>query len=120
MHELGIAQGILDIVRQYVPASRAAAVRGVTLKLGEMSGVQPESLEFCFGAIVAGTPYAGAFLAIERVPAKGRCTCCGHMFSMRAPVFVCPACRQSKVALASGNELQVVEVELDDTGAIAS
>lgn len=120
MHELGIAQGILDIVRQYVPGPRAAAVRAVTVRVGQMSGVVAESLDFCFGAITADTPYAQAFLAIDRVPARARCRGCDHEFVMRGPVFVCPACGGPRVDMTAGGELQVVEVELDETGAIAS
>ena len=81
MHELGLAGGIFDIVRQHVPVSQAALVRVVRLRIGALAGVVPESLQFCFDAIVAGTPYGSASLQIECLP---------------------------------GDELQVVDVEIDD------
>jgi len=65
MHELGLAHGIFDIVREYVPISRAPAVRSVRVRLGSRANVVSESLDFCFGAIVAGTPYRHAFLTLE-------------------------------------------------------
>lgn len=68
MHELSVATGIFDIVRQYVPPSQAPSVRAVRVRVGETAGLLPESLEFCFGAIVAGTPYSQALLAIDRTP----------------------------------------------------
>lgn len=68
MHELGVAQSILDIVRAYVPAEKGAAVREVRLRVGDRAGVLVESLEFCFGVAVAGTPYESAVLAVDRVP----------------------------------------------------
>lgn len=67
MHELGLAQSILDIVRANVPAGRASAVREVRLRVGDSAGVLVESLEFCFGVAVAGTPFASAVLAVDRV-----------------------------------------------------
>ena len=70
MHELGLAESILDLVRQHVPDEAAAGVGAVRVRVGHLAGVIPESLAFCFGAIVAGTPYAGATLAIESVPAS--------------------------------------------------
>jgi hydrogenase nickel incorporation protein HypA/HybF len=81
MHELGLAGGIFDLVRQHVPVSQAALVRVVRLRIGALAGVVPESLQFCFDAIVAGTPYGSASLQIERLP---------------------------------GDDLQVVDVEIDD------
>ena len=68
MHELGVAQSILDLVREHVPDGQAGAVRAVTVRVGDLAGVVAESLDFCFGAIVMGTPYNGAFLKIEHTP----------------------------------------------------
>ena len=65
MHELGVAQGILDLVREHVPDSQADSVRGVTVRVGDLAGIVTESLDFCFGAIVTGTPFSNAFLKIE-------------------------------------------------------
>ena len=68
MHELGLAQSIFEIVRTYVPAEQAPGVREVRIRVGEVANVLVESLEFCFGVTVAGTPYDKAVLKVERVP----------------------------------------------------
>jgi hydrogenase nickel incorporation protein HypA/HybF len=114
MHELGIASGILDIVRQYVPEARAALVRRVHVRIGELAGVVPETLEFCFSVAVEGTPYRSAVLDIEHVPMRGHCKDCGTSMSMREPVFWCPECGSPRVHLLCGREMQVEDVELDD------
>ncbi len=115
MHELTMAAGILDIVQQNVAAADARRVRAVRVRVGDMAGVVPDSLEFCFEAIVADTPYAAAFLAIDRVPALATCGECGCLTELARPELVCPACGAIGLALQSGEELQVVDVELDDT-----
>ena len=117
MHELGLAQGILDLVRQHVAETDLPAVRAIRVRVGEMAGVVADSLEFCFSAIVDGTPCAGAFLAIEAVPSRARCRACAAEFSLPTPVCQCPSCGGTAVAMVSGSELQVVDVELDETGA---
>ena len=66
---MGVAESVLDIVRQYVPESRGRLVRRVTVRVGEFASVHADSLRFCFEAIVAGTAYQAASLAIEQVPA---------------------------------------------------
>ena len=70
MHELGLAQSIFDLVRTHVPEAQAPGVRQVRLRVGDDAGVLVESLEFCFGVTVAGTPYASAFLSVDRVTGR--------------------------------------------------
>lgn len=70
MHELGLAQSIFDIVRTAVPEAQGPDVRQVRLRVGDEAGVLVESLEFCFGVTVTGTPYASAVLAVDRVPGR--------------------------------------------------
>lgn len=120
MHELSIASGILDIVRQYVPGRDAARVRAVRVRVGDLAGVVPGSLEFCFEAIVAGSAYADAFLEIDEVPALATCGDCGCLTRLRRPPFDCPACGSLGMAFQSGDELQVVDVDLDDAVEMAS
>ena len=76
MHELSIAQSVVDIVRQHLPAGAPVKVRSVTMHLGEVSGIVADSLDFCFTAIIAGTPLEGATLVMQMIPLKGRCRSC--------------------------------------------
>lgn len=114
MHELSIAQNILDIVRQSVPTDELKNVRFIRLKIGSLSGVVAESLEFCVSAVVAGTSLSGAKLAIEHVPFRVRCDTCGHEFTNEIGYVVCPECAGVETRVISGRELQVTEIELDD------
>jgi hydrogenase nickel incorporation protein HypA/HybF len=114
MHEMGIAASVLDIVRQYVPEAQGPQVRRVSIRVGELAGVQTESLRFCFEAIVAGTPYGAATLAIEYIPAVRRCRTCGTTFPGAAALASCPGCGGTDAPLEGGRELSVTEVELDD------
>jgi hydrogenase nickel incorporation protein HypA/HybF len=117
VHELSIAQSVVDIVLQHVPDDRGGEVRTVHVRVGRLSGVVPDSLEFCFEAIVRDTRFAGARLAIESVPVRCRCARCESSFEVEPPAFFCPGCGQSGVEVLAGNELQVVGIELADTPA---
>lgn len=115
MHEASVAAGILDIVRQHVLSADARRVRAVRVRLGDMAGIVPASLGFCFDAIVSGTEYASAFLEIDRVPARGVCgECCVAAAIDSLPPFVCPSCGSPFITVTSGDDLAVVDVELDD------
>ena len=114
MHELSVAQGILDLVQHYVPEGQAPDVRAVTVRVGALSGIVADSLEFCFSAIVAGTPYSRARLAIDRVPTRAACRRCSREFDVDRLVFRCPHCDGTDIRLVSGDDLQVASIELAD------
>ena len=114
MHELGIAQNILEIVQQAVPKEQTAAVRSIRIRVGPLSGVVPDSLEFCFGAIVEGTPLGQARLQIEETAVQTECAACGNTLPVEGIAFACPGCGSAEIKLVSGTELQVVEIELAD------
>jgi hydrogenase nickel incorporation protein HypA/HybF len=114
MHELGIAQSILQIVQQSVPEAQAADVRRIKIRIGKLSGVVAESLDFCFGVIVGETAMNRAGLAIEQVPIISECKSCGHRFEIDDLNFSCPGCKGSNLDLVSGRELEIVEIELAD------
>ncbi len=114
MHELSIAQSILEVVCEAVPPGQARDVRIVRVRVGRLSGVMADSLEFCFGAIIADTPLSGAALMIEPVPAVSDCRSCSHRFTISDLTFLCPSCGGTNIAVVSGTELQVTEIELAD------
>ena len=69
MHEVGIANSILDAVRtEMQPYANARPVK-VAVKVGAMSGVDRDSLSFCFEALARGTPFETLILVIEAAPA---------------------------------------------------
>lgn len=114
MHELSVAQSILDIVRQSVPDQELADVRIVRLKLGTFSGVVADSLDFCFTAISAETPLGKAHLEFERIPFVVQCHQCQKTFENDIGFVVCPECGGTETAVLSGRELQVTEIELEN------
>ena len=114
MHELSIAQGVLDIVRQYVPENEAGSIRSIRVRVGRLSGIVPESLDFSFEAIVAGTPWQSAKLRIEHVPAVSQCRSCRADFRIEELAFRCPTCGSTDLGLISGRDLQVVEIEVEE------
>ena len=66
MHEVTVAAGILDAVRAEVAAQKPARAIKVGVRIGEMAGIDPESLAFCFDALVKGTDVEPLELEIER------------------------------------------------------
>lgn len=109
VHELSIVQGVVDICQSSAGGRR---VTSVTLEIGELSGVVPEAVEFCFEACSRGTPLDGARLIIDRIPAAARCPTCGATFDIHAYYDPCPACGAYAVIITAGEELRVRELEV--------
>ncbi|MFM2097257.1 MAG: hypothetical protein RIS70_4381 [Planctomycetota bacterium] len=114
MHELGLAQNILDIVREHTPANRIAAVRRVRVDVGRMAGVVVESLDFCFSTLIATTPMSSARLECRTVPLRVACETCGGTSECEGDWFVCPGCGSSRTRVVAGMDLRVSEIELED------
>ena len=114
MHELGIAENILDIVRQSVPDDRVSLVGNIRLRVGPFAGIVPDSLKFCFAALVADTGMANAALQIEETLLAASCRECGNEYGIKNFVFICPACGGGNLELISGKELEVIEIEIAD------
>ena len=114
MHELSIAQNIIEIVRQNVPDNELRDVRAVRVKIGTLAGVVPESLEFSFSVLVAGCPLENSHIEIEHVPFVIQCNSCHRSFPNEHGFVVCPSCGGVDTVVLTGTELQVVEIELED------
>jgi len=114
MHELGIAENILDIVRRSIPGERVSAVKSIKLRVGPFAGVVTDSLKFCFDAISDDSGMANAILQIEQTPLTASCRDCGGKSGCENLVFICPACGGGNLEIVSGKELEVVEIEIAD------
>ena len=112
MHEMSIAQSIVEIVEDVQREQGVARVDKVFVTVGKLVGIVPDSLEFSFQAITAGTRLDGAALVIESVPIRARCGGCGHTFEVESFVFRCERCEGTSLEIVAGNELVVREIEV--------
>ena len=114
MHELAIAQSIVDVIETRAAECNATRVKGVRLKIGEASGVVTDSLTFCFEMLTGLSPtLAGAQLVIDSVPHRARCRHCAKEFSVTNFIAQCPICQEWSKEVISGTELQILEMEFE-------
>ena len=113
MHEMALAEGILDIALDYAKQNDAKKINEIGLLIGEMSGVEIESLTFSFDMIVKNTIAEGAALKIKHVPLMGKCSKCGKAFHIEHYDFWCPECKDGVLKTISGREMQVEYLEVD-------
>lgn len=111
MHEMSIAQSILEIVLEEAKAHGAEQVASVKLRIGQMTGVVPDSLSFCWGLLTEGGPAEESVLEIETVPLKAACRDCGAEFSVEKAVFKCPECESGEIEITQGRDLTLQSIE---------
>jgi len=114
MHEMSIAQNIVEIVEEILQSQVDSSVLRVFVKIGKLVAVVPESLEFCYDAITAGTTLEKSKLVIEEIPVRVRCKKCENLFQVQSFVFKCPTCYSIELETISGRELTVSEIEVDE------
>ncbi|BCG46313.1 [NiFe] hydrogenase nickel incorporation protein HypA [Citrifermentans bremense] len=110
MHEMSITQSVVEICEGHAAGRK---VTEVVLLIGELSGVVPESVEFCFEACTKGTLLEGARLQLELVPGVGNCPACHGEFPISTLFAACPGCGAFGLSIVSGEELRVKELELE-------
>lgn len=108
MHELAIAQSIVDTIVERLGGARVCAVH---LTIGRMSGVDAGAVRFAFDLVAEGTAVQGARLEIDQPAGEARCRRCGAQFAVDDLMLLC-RCGSADVELDRGGELLVHAVEL--------
>jgi hydrogenase nickel incorporation protein HypA/HybF len=113
VHELSIALGILDAVREESERHRGRVV-AVHLRLGPLSGVVRESLALAYDLARQDTPLAEAELIVEEVPIVAYCPVCDVEVTCPSPREIrCPGCGAPTPVVYSGRELELVALEIE-------
>jgi hydrogenase nickel incorporation protein HypA/HybF len=117
MHELSIAQAIVDVAAGHARGSR---VTRVYVQIGHLRQVVPSALEFSFALCAHGTPVEGARLEIETIPVTVTCRRCGQPSRPDGFPLACRACAGLDVAVVGGEELLVESLELEEAELMTS
>ncbi len=117
MHELSIVQNIVEVAEKAVIEAKANRVEAVYLRLGVLSGVVRDALDFAYDVATKDTLLAGSRLVVEEVPIVLYCADCGAervLDDIR--VIRCPACGAATVNIVQGRELEIDSIEVTDDG----
>ena len=124
MHELSIAQSLVELIEDELIADRVTDsvtpavfhVGRVIIKVGVLSGVIPEALASAFPVAVSRSAIRGATLSIEEIPVTVFCQTCNARRELSSPQRLrCPVCDTPTPDVVGGRELELVSIEvLDD------
>lgn len=112
MHEMSIAQSILDLVIPIAQREGAEKITAVNVEAGELRAIVPLQLTFCFGVMSENTIASGAQLNIEITPTTARCRQCDEEFVVHDYQYICPKCYSLDIEMTGGTDLRVVDIEV--------
>ena len=113
MHELGVARSIVELATDAARNAGATRVTAIRVRIGDLAGVAPESLRFCFDAASENTVITGARLEIEVIRVAIHCNICEMNLELSEPIrFVCPNCNTPIANIVHGHELEVESIEV--------
>jgi hydrogenase nickel incorporation protein HypA/HybF len=110
MHELAIAESVVQIACEHARGRRVTAVQ---VAAGHLRQIVPASLAFAFELVAVGTPVEGARLELREVPARVRCRACGADTQQDGFPLACRTCGGFDVEVVAGEELVVEELEIE-------
>lgn len=114
MHELSIADAVLEAARREALRHPGARLLKVGVRVGELAGVEPEALRFCFDSLVRGTELDPLALDIEPCPRRQRCPRCARTFIVADYELACPGCGAPQTDCIGGDELELAFLEVEE------
>lgn len=113
MHEMSLAENVLQLIEDAARTQQFKRVRAVVLEIGKLSSVEPDAMRFCFEAVVADSIAQGARLEIIETRGEGWCASCACTVPVAAHYDPCPLCGAYQVSITSGDAMRVKELEVE-------
>ncbi len=112
MHELSLMQDTLVLAAQQARQAGGQRIHRVMMRIGPLSGVVSETLQFAFDVLKKDTIAVDATLEIESVPVRCYCQPCASEFSPADLICECPVCHEISTDLRSGREVELTSLEV--------
>jgi hydrogenase nickel incorporation protein HypA/HybF len=112
MHELGLMENALAIALDYATREQASCIHQIALRVGDLSGVEPDALRFAFDVVTQDTIAEQAQLKIESCPTVCYCDRCQSEFLPLDLGYECPTCQTWSTSILQGKELELASLEV--------
>ena len=113
MHEMSLAEGVLQIIEDAARSEGFTQVKAVWLEIGQLAGVEKESLCFYFDVVTRNSIAQDARLEIIEMPGRGKCLQCACDMLVATLFEACTQCGSYQIEVISGDELRVKELEVE-------
>jgi len=113
MHEYSIVQSLLDSCEDHAKQNNSEKVSKVVVKIGVMSGVEPDLLQTAFDTFKEGTICEGCEFVINIQPIVIKCHNCSKESTLTKNEYYCPECESIELDIIDGEEMYLMQLELE-------
>ncbi|MCK9490639.1 MAG: hydrogenase maturation nickel metallochaperone HypA [Sulfurimonas sp.] len=113
MHEYSIVQSLLDSCDENAAKNQATKVTKVVIKIGVMSGVEPELLRTAFDTFKEKTICEKAEFIINIQPVIIKCNGCQEESTIEGNEYHCPKCKSVDLSVLDGEDMYLMQLELE-------
>ncbi|MDG6774151.1 hydrogenase/urease nickel incorporation protein HypA [Thiomicrorhabdus sp. ZW0627] len=113
MHEYSIVRDLIEQCEHLASDNQATEVSKVVIKIGKLSGVEPDLLATAFDTFREASPVCRtAELDMQIQPVKIFCRGCGEHSTLDEHRYVCPLCQSVEISVTDGEEMFLMQLEM--------
>ena len=113
MHELSVTEALLNTASDSAEKQNAKTVTALNIKIGKLSGIIDDSVQFYWDIIAKDTICAGSMLNFTKIPAKFECQQCKYQFEIEDELLPCPHCQSMDLVTIQGDEFLLESIEIE-------
>lgn len=113
MHELSLAENILQLIEDAAIAQPFNRVKTVWLEIGQLACVEQESLRFFFTVVTEDSIARQAKLEIIDIAGQAVCHACNRTIPVAACHEACPHCGSYALQITQGDGMRIKELEVE-------
>ncbi len=110
MHETGIADAIVEVLRR-LQVERGQVIARAVVQVGELSGITPDHLEEHFREAAEGTEVAEVELVTQVRGVMAKCAECGRVAEVTEDLETCPECGGQSLSIKADDAIKLVAIE---------
>jgi hydrogenase nickel incorporation protein HypA/HybF len=113
MHEMSLAESVLEIVEQTARSHGVERVLAVRLEIGKLAQVEIEAMRFAFEVVQRGSVAETARLEIVEVDGSAWCMLCSAPVPIAQRGDACPRCGSHQLQVTGGDRMRVMDIEIE-------
>jgi hydrogenase nickel incorporation protein HypA/HybF len=113
MHEYSIVQSLLESCEEHAKQNEAKEVTKVVVKIGVLSGVEPELLETAFNTFKEKTICHNALFVMNVQDIVIECLDCQTTLTLSKREFTCPKCQSINIDVKEGEDMYLMSLEME-------
>ncbi len=112
MHEYSLVEALVRRVEEEARKRQALAIHGLSVRVGELAGVDAELFQTAYETFREGTICEKAPLTLKQVAATWSCPRCRRPIA-RGEVLTCPDCKEPARLDDGGDALTLDGIEME-------